>query len=113
MTKTLLQVPKYYQKMLAAGQVSYAPVKTGANFARGDLLFLSTERRQFSVAFTDFCPLHATNVHAAAKCKQWQTKLQFQLQAKKSRSDAAASNQQMRANKVDDAFQSRQRERDL
>jgi len=113
MTKKMLQVPKFYQKQVAGQQVSYAPVKAGANFTRADLLLLASERRQFTVAFTSFCPLHATNVHEASKCKPWQAKLAHQLEAKKSRGDAATSSQQAREDKAEAAFQSRQRERNL
>ena len=124
MTKRLIQVAKFFEKKVGdGGRIAYHPVKTGIVsggsapsqpiYQRSDLLFLATERRQLTIAFTDFCPLHATNAHPALKCKQWQIKRQMQLNAKAASSEASVSRQEERAQRNETAFQSRQRERDL
>ena len=67
-------------------RVSYHAVMKGQAFTRDEMFILFADKQQFTMAFTPFCPLHATNVHAAASCPQWQTKLRQQMQARAQRS---------------------------
>ena len=84
MTGKLAQCPKAFEMKTDGGNVQFRPVKTGHGdkFAPKDLLILRSEQGHFTLAYTPFCPLHATNVHSAAQCKQWQKKLQLQKDAK-------------------------------
>ena len=102
-------MPKYFEKRHGGGNVSYHPIKTGDGgaFVTSDLLILKTELRHFNIAFTPFCPLHATNVHAAATCRQWQAKLAAQLQAKRDKSAAADGQTNRRADRNEQASSSR------
>ena len=61
--------------------------------------------------FTPFCPLHATNVHAASQCKAWQTKLAMQRSANTQRGQEREARTDKRAESNDAARTSRDKER--
>jgi len=117
MTGKLLQCPKAFVRTVApaGGHVSYKPVKTGGSggFVRDDLLFLRSEQGHFTLAFTPFCPLHATNVHAAAQCKPWQQKLRFQKNAKAQVQQHRTARAETRTARLDQASSSREHERNI
>ena len=113
MTGKLAQCPKAFEMKTDGGNVQFRPVKTGHGdkFAPKDLLILRSEQGHFTLAYTPFCPLHATNVHSAAQCKQWQKKLQFQKDAKAQVQRHRSDRTERRADHNDQASTSRANER--
>lgn len=113
MTSKLAQAPKKLAKNIQGETITYLPVKTGSGgkAVPADLMMLRAEQQHFTVAFTQFCPLHATNVHAAAQCKQWQTKLAKQRGAKVHTQQGRSGRTDWRADRNDQAQVSRDKER--
>ena len=113
MTAKTAQVHKKFEKKVAGDKIAYFPVKTGhaGKTAIADLMILRTELGHFTVAFTPFCPLHATNVHAASQCKAWQGKLAMQRIAKMMRGQDREARTDKRAENNDAAQTSREKER--
>ena len=90
MTPKAISIPAVYTKEVhqPAEQGQPTMVRYTPEFAnveqptRAECHLLFTEQRHFTIAFTPFCPLHATNLHAAALCPQWQAKLKATVGAK-------------------------------
>ena len=113
MTAKTAQVHKSFEKKSVGDKIAYFPVKTGPaeTTVIADLMILRTEQGHFTVAFTPFCPLHATNVHAASQCKAWQGKLAMQRNAKMQRGQGREARTDKRAESNDAARTSRDKER--
>ena len=117
--KPVVQVAKRFAKKEGGGQVSYVPVKTGApaeaggenTFTRKDLLFLFTKHRHISIAFTRFCPLHATNHHAPGACDAWLKVARAQTKERDARVAAFQTRQESKEDKNERAHSSREAER--
>lgn len=108
MCSKMLQTPKYLVKEEDATdrKISYKPRTTGD--VRGDFKFLNSRNGGFSIAFTQFCPEHATNVHSGASCKSWMDKVRQQAKAKEARATGFENAQKARVDKNERAFKSRE-----
>jgi hypothetical protein len=109
MCSRVLQTPKYLVKEEDATnhKISYKPLPPTGN-VKEDSKFLNSRNGGFSIAFTQFCPEHATNMHPGATCKAWMTKMRQQAMAREARASGLEDAQKGRAEKNERAFKSRE-----
>ena len=110
MSKRVIQTPKFLVKEegLPSGKISFKPVSTGK---MSDFKLLNTRNRDFCIAFTKYCPEHATNVHSGEMCEAWLKKARQQAAVKAHRAAEFEKVQQGREEKLERAFNSREAER--
>ena len=112
MCPRMLQTPKYLVKEEDAAdhKISYKPLAATGD-VKGDFKFLNSRNGGFSIAFTQFCPEHATNVHSGASCKSWMSKVRQQTKAREARASGLEDAEKARAEKNERAFKSREASR--
>jgi hypothetical protein len=109
MSKRVIQTPKFLVKEVDSNnKISYRPVTTGKP---DDFKVLNTRNRDFCIAFTKYCPEHATNVHSGENCDAWLKRARMQATDKARRAAEYEKAQKGREEKLERAFKSREAER--
>ena len=105
----VVQIPKYLDKETAVeGQVTkvcYTPSVSN------EKKFLSAKNGDVRIAFTKFCPEHATTVHSGESCKTWLAHARQQAAFKEKRTAGYEAAQTFHKEKTERAFKSREAER--
>jgi hypothetical protein len=105
----VIQIPKYLDKETALeGQTTKVGYKPSAG---KETKFLRVRNGDFRIAFTTFCPEHATSAHSGESCKAWATRARKQAAAKEKRMEAFETAQKSYQEKNERAFNSREAER--
>ena len=73
--------------------------------------FLFAKNGDVRIAFTKFCPEHATTVHSGESCKAWITRARRQAMGKEKRTAGFEAGQKSYQEKTERAFHSREEER--
>ena len=105
----MVQIPKYLDKETAlegtATKVGYKPS------VGNEKKFLFAKNGDIRIAFTKFCPEHATTVHSGELCKAWLARARQQASAKEKRTAGFEAGQTSYQEKTERAFNSREAER--
>jgi len=105
----VVQIPKYLDKETAVeGQVTKVSYKPSVS---NEKKFLFAKNGDIRIAFTKFCPEHATTVHSGESCKAWITRARRQAMGKEKRTAAFEAGQKSYQEKTERAFHSREEER--
>ena len=109
MSPGVVQIPKYFDKETdAEGQttkVGYKPSRDKGT------KFLVVKNGDLRIAFTKFCPQHATTAHSGESCKTWLAHARQQAAFKEKRTAGYEAAQTFHKEKTERAFKSREAER--